>query len=125
MPPLSPEPAAVVQRQLDAFNAHDVDALVAIYADDAQQFEHPDKLLARGSAELRARFTSSLQDPKLHAHLVRRMVAGQLVVDHEEITATLPEGLGQRELVAIYEVQAGRIARAWFIRGPQRLLSGP
>ena len=34
-------PAAIVQAQLDAYNAHDVPALLAIYADDAQQFQHP------------------------------------------------------------------------------------
>jgi hypothetical protein len=117
MTSLSSDPAAVVQRQLDAYNAHDVEAIIAAYADDAQQFEHPAKLLASGSAELRARFALRFQDPKLHARLVRRMVAGQVVVDHEEITATFPEGPGQRELIAIYEVQRGRIAKAWFIFG--------
>jgi putative hydrolase of HD superfamily len=35
MPP-SNDPAAVVQRQLDAFNARDLDALLAAYAEDAQ-----------------------------------------------------------------------------------------
>ena len=46
-------PAAVVQRQLDAYNARDVDALLATYAADARQFEHPDKRLATGHAEMR------------------------------------------------------------------------
>lgn len=125
MTPLSSDPAAVVQRQLDAYNARDVEAIVAAYADDAQQFEHPAKLLARGSAELRARFALRFQDPRLHARLVRRMVAGHVVVDHEEITATFPEGPGQRELVAIYEVQEGRIAKAWFVFGAITLASRP
>ena len=35
--------AAVVQRQLDAYNARDVDALLATYADDAQTFEIVDR----------------------------------------------------------------------------------
>jgi hypothetical protein len=35
------EPAAVVQRQLDAYNAKDIDALMQTYAADAQQFEFP------------------------------------------------------------------------------------
>jgi hypothetical protein len=43
---------AVVQRQLEAYNARDIGALLATYADDAQQFEHPSKLLAGGSAKL-------------------------------------------------------------------------
>jgi len=33
---------ATVQQQLDAYNRRDVEALLAIYADDAQMFEHPE-----------------------------------------------------------------------------------
>jgi ketosteroid isomerase-like protein len=46
------DPAAVVQRQLDAYNARDINRLMATYAEDAQQFEHPDTLLADGEAQL-------------------------------------------------------------------------
>ena len=56
-------PTVVVQAQLDAYNAHDVPALLAIYADDAQQFQHPDILLPMGSAQIGPRFTASLPWP--------------------------------------------------------------
>jgi hypothetical protein len=36
----SNNPEAVVQRQLDAYNARDIETLLALYAADAQQFEH-------------------------------------------------------------------------------------
>ncbi len=39
-------PEAVVQRQLDAFNARDVSALLSVYADEAEMFEFPTTLLA-------------------------------------------------------------------------------
>jgi hypothetical protein len=117
----SPDPAAIVQRQLDAFNAKDVDALVGIYADDAQLFEHPDKLLARGTAQLRERFAIRFLEPSLHAALLHRIVAGDTVIDHERVTRTFPEGPGTIELTMIYEVKAGRIARAWTIPGPKRV----
>jgi hypothetical protein len=118
---LSLEPAAVVQRQLDAFNARDLDALVATYADDAEQFEHPVKLLARGSAQLRERSIIRFKEPNLHAVLLHRAVAGNVVVDHEKITRTFPEGPGTIEIVCIYEVRQGRIAKAWFIYGAKTL----
>ena len=114
-------PAAVVQRQLDAYNARDVEALMATYADDAEQFEHPAKLLASGQAQLRERFAARFQEPNLHAQLVNRIVAGRIVVDHEIVTRTFPEGPGKLELVAIYEVRDGRIAKAWFIPGAKTL----
>jgi len=113
----SSEPAAVVQRQLDAYNARDVDAILATYAEDAQQFEHPAKLLASGTAELRERFAARFQEPNLHAQLLNRTAMGPIVIDHEEVTRTFPEGRGKIQLIAIYEVQAGKIAKAWFMSG--------
>jgi hypothetical protein len=116
-----PDPEAVVQRQLDAYNARDLEALVATYAEDAQQFEHPSKLLASGSVELRERFAVRFKEPNLQATLIRRIVMGSVVIDQEKVTRTFPEGTGTIELVAIYEVQKGRIAKAWFISGPKRI----
>ena len=46
---ISTSPEAVVRRQLEAFNARDIQALMATYAEDAQQFEYPDTLLASGA----------------------------------------------------------------------------
>jgi len=46
---------------------------------------------------------------------------GQMVIDHEEVTRTFPEGTGKIELVAIYEVRDGRIATARFLTGPKKL----
>ena len=117
--PVNSDPAAVVQRQLDAFNARDVEALVAIYADDAELYEHPDKLLAKGTAALCERYITRFQEPNLHAALLHRIVAGDKVIDHERVTRTFPEGPGTLELTMIYEVQAGRITRAWTIPGPK------
>src|SRR5215212_1325901 len=100
---ISTSPEAVVRRQLEAFNARDVQALMAIYAEDAQQFEYPDTLLASGAAQLRARFEVRFQEPNLHARLIHRTVVGHVVMDHEEVTRTFPEGVGTLEVVAIYE----------------------
>jgi hypothetical protein len=115
------DPEAVVQRQLDAYNARDIEALLAIYADDAQMFEHPATLLASGSAALRERFATRFQEPNLEAVLLNRMVMGNIVVDHERVTRTFPEGPGKVELLMIYEVQNGRIMKAWSIAGAKTL----
>ncbi len=112
---------AVVQRQLDAYNAKDLDALLAIYAGDAQLFEHPATLLAMGTEQLRERFAGRFREPNLHAQLLNRMVMGALVIDHERVTRTFPEGAGTIELIMIYEVRKGRIAKAWSLAGTKRL----
>lgn len=110
-------PESIVQRQLDAYNARDVDALLATYAEDVQQFEYPDTLLCSGAAHLRDRMAARLSDPRLHARLINRITMGQTVIDHEEVTRTFPDGFGKIELVAIYEVRDGKIASARFISG--------
>lgn len=114
-------PEALVQCQLDAYNAHDVDALMATYAEDARLFEHPATLLASGSAQLRERFALRFQEPNLHALLLNRIVMGSFVVDHERVTRSFPEGIGTVELIATYEVLDGRIINAWFLSGPKTL----
>jgi hypothetical protein len=108
-------PEIVVQNQLNAYNAKDLEALIAIYSPDACQYEHPDKLLARGSAEIRERFAARFNEPDLHAQLLNRTVLGNKVVDYERITRNFPEGKGFIELVAIYEVELGQISNAWFM----------
>ncbi|MDN2710106.1 GNAT family N-acetyltransferase [Janthinobacterium sp. SUN118] len=110
-------PAAVVQAQLDAYNAHDVPALLAIYSDDAQQFQHPDTLLATGAAQIASRFTARFAASRPQAQLLNRIACGKLVIDHEIVHGDTDDGVSAQELVATYEVAQGRIARAWFSFG--------
>jgi hypothetical protein len=105
--PTSPE--AVVQRQLDAYNARDLDALLATYAPDARQYELPATLLATGHGEMRPRFAVRFEEPDLHARLLQRAVMGNIVIDYETVTRNFPEGRGEVDLVAIYEVVDGLI----------------
>lgn len=114
---------SIVQDQLDAYNAHDVTALTALYADDAELFQHPATLLATGSVEIRARFASRFATARPHALLLKRIVAGQIVIDHETVTSLVGDGTESANMVAMYQVEGERIAKAWFMSGP--LLAGP
>lgn len=118
---VSTDPASVVQRQLDAYNAHDIDALLATYAADAELFEHPSKLLASGSEALGERFAIRFREPNLHATLLGRTVMGSMVIDHEEVARTFPEGPGKVRVIMIYEVQHGVITKAWTMVGGMTL----
>lgn len=117
----SADPEVVVQRQLDAYNARNLTELLEIYASDASLWEHPNRLLALGTDALRERFAARFAEPNLHAHLRQRMVMGNLVVDHETVTRTFPEGPGTLEMIMLYEVRDGRIAQAWSLVGPKCL----
>jgi hypothetical protein len=46
---------------------------------------------------------------------------GSIVMDYEEVSRTFPEGAGKVELVMIYEVLHGKIAKAWVIAGTKTL----
>ena len=121
---IPPSAEVVVQRQLDAYNARDIDALLRTYADDAELYEHPSNLLAKGTMALRERFVIRFREPNLHATLLNRMVMGTQVIDHERISRTFPEGSGTLEMIMIYEVRGGRIARAWALNGAKVLDAG-
>jgi len=81
-------------------------------------------LLAQGSTELRKRFEARFQEPNLHATLRRRLVMGNIVIDHETVSRTFLEGCGSLELIMIFDVQAGRIIQAWTILGAKTLADG-
>jgi putative hydrolase of HD superfamily len=116
-------PLAVVQAQLDAFNARDIEALLRAYAPDAEQFALHGERLAKGHEELRPRYLARFAEPDLHARLLSRTVMGNFVTDLELITRNFAEGVGTLEMLCIYEVVDGRIRRASFAPGAMTLLN--
>ena len=114
-------PLAVVQAQLDAYNAKDLDALMLTYAPDAQQFVLHGELLAQGHDQMRPRYALRFSEPDLHARLLSRTVIGNVVTDLEIVTRNFPEGKGTVEMLCVYEVVDGRIVRASFATGETRI----
>jgi len=103
----------VVQRQLDAYNAHDLAGFVAAYSDLVQIFRMPATEPAiNGKAQLAEFYaTHRFNVPGLRAELVNRMVVGNKVVDHEHIRG-LSDAVMQA--VAVYQVVDELIANVWF-----------
>jgi hypothetical protein len=107
------DPVGPVQRQLDAYNARNLDRFIAEYADDIKVFRPPSvEPVLNGKAAFAEHYaTNRFTLPALHARLVNRIVAGNKVADHEDITG-LPQG--QVEAIAVYEVVDDRIRTVWF-----------
>jgi hypothetical protein len=110
----------VVQRQLDAYNARDLEAWLATYSDDAEQYLLHAGILASGREAIRKRMAERFTDPALHAELASRTVMDNIVVDHEFVTRTFPDGPGTIEMICVYEVHAGQIIKATFAIGQAR-----
>lgn len=107
-----PEPA--VQRQLEAYNARDLERFVREYTEDVELFRHRDPTpFLVGRSALAAHYQAHrFSLPALHAQLVGRLVFGNKVIDQERVT-----GVGETavDVAAIYEVTPAGIRRAWFV----------
>ncbi|HVZ29006.1 MAG TPA: nuclear transport factor 2 family protein [Asticcacaulis sp.] len=114
-------PEQVVKMQLDAYNAKDIEAFMTFWHVNARIFAHPDTLLCDGHAAIRERHVSRFREPDLHARLIDRFLIGERVVDRECVVRNFPEGVGEIDVLAIYEIDGERIARAWFLSGEPRL----
>jgi putative hydrolase of HD superfamily len=116
-------PSHVVARQLEAYNARDIQAFMECWAKDAEILSWPGSPVAVGAAEIRRRHLERFSDSGLHARLISRVAMGEMVVDQEVVTRTFPEGMGTLEVVGIYEVRDGKISRVMFREG-ERTLAG-
>ncbi len=106
-------PELPVQRQLDAYNARDLERFMAQYASDVQIFRPPQTAPTLSGAVAMAEHYAAhrFNLPQLHAELINRMVLGNKVVDHERITGVRPEPF---DAAAVYEVDGELITKVWF-----------
>jgi|CXWL01.1.fsa_nt_gi uncharacterized protein (TIGR02246 family) len=106
----------VVQRQLDAYNAQDIDAFCACFSADCVLAELNGTVTQQGGDAIRQRYQALFATyPENHAALVNRVVVGDVVIDHEDITRSPRERINA---AAIYTVKNGLIARVDFVRAP-------
>lgn len=106
-------PAAVVQRQLNAYNARHIDAFLDTYSDDIEIYNFPSELLMKGKEQMRERYSTIFSTvPNLYCDLANRIVKGNIVIDHEKVRV----GDRRLEAIAVYEVVNGKIKKVTFIR---------
>ena len=108
------DPQSVVQRQLDAYNDHDLARFVEEYAEDVEVYRLPaTEPVIKGRQALAEYYAANRFNlPKLHARVAGRLVLGNKVIDHEQIVGVTE---GVLELAAIYEVVDGKIKTVRFV----------
>ncbi|RYZ27012.1 MAG: amidohydrolase [Chitinophagaceae bacterium] len=106
-----PTPVELADQQLLAYNAHNLEAFLAPYADDVEVYGFPAKLQMKGKEEMRKAYGFINTTPKLYCRLLNRIVQGNMVIDHEEVW-----GFGEKPFygVAIYEMKNGKISKVYF-----------
>lgn len=111
----SKSPIEVVQKQLDAYNAQDIEEFTSTFDKDAKIYMNIGDTIPRlqGQKEIKDLYGKMfLENPQNKSTLKGRMLQGNFVFDHEWI-------MGREKsfsIVAIYEVENDVIIRAWFVR---------
>lgn len=102
-----------VQAQFVAYNAHDIEAFIACFAEDFKGYRMPAESPSMvGKAALKEFYINNrFNNPALKAELLSRIVLGNKVFDHEYIHGLTPEPLAS---VAVFEIENELIKTAWF-----------
>jgi uncharacterized protein (TIGR02246 family) len=106
---------SLIQRQLDAYNAQDLDAMIQCYAPDCVIAGLNGAITETGREALRARYAKAFAAfPENKATLVNRIAVGNTVIDHEDVSRG--PGKEQFQIIAIYTVKDGTIVRVDFAK---------
>ena len=110
-----PSPRDVVNRQLEVYNAHDIEGYCALFAPEATISDLvTGQMICNGLDEIRRVYTARFaENPKLHCVVHQRLEGPTHAIDKETVHG-LPAG--PLHIMAIYEVREGLIRSLRFIR---------
>ena len=108
------DPAGFAQRQLDAYNARDLELFIHEYTEHVQVFVLPNREpMFVGKLAFAAHYRDNRFNlPNLHAEVVARMVFGNEVIDQEIVLGVPGTPV---HAAAIYEVTELGISKVWFV----------
>jgi hypothetical protein len=103
----------VVQRQVDAYNAHDAERFAGCYSAGAVIEDGVGTVLYEGSDAIREGYTQKFaESPKIHADILTRIHVGAWVLDEENITGMNVAGSPpEAHKAVVYRVEGDKIVR--------------
>ena len=105
--------AAIIERHLRGYVNKDINAFMATFSDDVKIYDYPNKITSDGATAVKETYTNFFRRTKnLNAEVLKRMVLGNKIVDHERVTI---DG-NAIYAIAIYEVNNGKITRVTYIQ---------
>lgn len=124
--------AAVVRTYIRAYNAHDIDAVVALLAPDFVWLSvvgDSTVVEARGAAAIRAQLTDYFRSlPSARSELEALSALGPWVSVQERAHWVAASGPRSQAALSVYEVRDGRLRRVWYypvVREPRPAKEGP
>jgi imidazolonepropionase-like amidohydrolase len=110
---ITPTPEMLVQQQLNAYNARDIEAFLAPYSDSIAIYNFNGKLISKGKEQMRKTYSGFFnKSADLHCQILNRMVQGNTVIDQEHVTITGRKPFGG---IAVYKIEQGKISTVHFI----------
>ena len=109
-------PLETIQNQVIAYNSRDIDAFAACHHENVELYTlGENEAFCIGGVALHKRYAEVFgSSPDLHTEIINRIVCGNTVIDHELVTGRVGEDA--IEMFAIYEVEEGKISKAYFRR---------
>jgi hypothetical protein len=105
-------PEAIVQRQINAYNARNIDQFIATYSEDIEIYDATGKLLMKGHKQMREEYEGFFKNAEnLYCQIENRIVFNNKVIDKEKVRV----GKDTIHAVAIYEVEGGEIKKVIFL----------
>jgi len=105
----------LVQAQLEAYNAQDLDAYCGFFAADVVVSDLNGAVSTQGIEAYRAKYAGVFQQfPQNKVELLNRIAVGATVIDHEKVVRS--PGGETFEVIAIYTLADGKIARVDFAK---------
>ena len=106
-----------VQENLDFYNQRNIDGFISLLSDDIEIINlGENKPTLEGLASVRGMYGELFSNsPQLHSTILKRIVIGNKVIDHESIVGR--NGMSEiLELVLIYEIDNEKIIKITVIR---------
>jgi hypothetical protein len=105
-------PLEVVNKRMDAYNQHNLNAFLATYAETVQVYTYPDKQLAGGKVHLQSIFEPMFKEGNVSVTIHQQIEKDSFVINQE----TVIYADKKTDYVSIYKVEDGLITEVRFVR---------
>ncbi|MCH2194016.1 nuclear transport factor 2 family protein [Kordia sp.] len=108
----------IVQKQIVAYNAKDIDAFAATFTDNVTFYNFPKQEFLKGKKQLRELFGDLFRkNPDLYCEIESKIVTGNIVIFQENVQFQKEQPF--LEYIVMYKVENDKIKEVNFLKRPQ------